>query len=78
MTGRIWQRSDRRGAAPSGPTIRWTLDLAGTPVALDRIARARAKAPGALVEGRYSSRSGLDTATSVLRHPYCGHRMVGR
>jgi hypothetical protein len=32
------------GAAPSGPTIRRTLDLAGTPAVLDRIARARAKA----------------------------------
>jgi hypothetical protein len=32
------------GAAPSGPTVRRTLDLAGTPAMLDRIARARAKA----------------------------------
>ena len=32
------------GDAPSGPTIRRTLDLAGTPAALDRAARARAKA----------------------------------
>jgi hypothetical protein len=32
------------GAAPSGPTVRRTLDLAGTPRMLDRIARARAKA----------------------------------
>src|SRR6266581_605416 len=32
------------GAAPSGPTIRRTLDLAGTPAVLERIARARAKA----------------------------------
>jgi hypothetical protein len=32
------------GAAPSGSTIRRTLDLAGTPAVLDRIARARAKA----------------------------------
>ncbi len=32
------------GAAPGGPTIRRTLDLAGTPAVLDRIARARAKA----------------------------------
>ena len=31
------------GAAPSGPTVRRTLDLAGTRM-LDRIARARAKA----------------------------------
>jgi DDE family transposase len=32
------------GAAPSGPTVRRALDLAGTPQMLDRIARARAKA----------------------------------
>jgi len=32
------------GAAPSGPTVRRGLDLAGTPAMLDRIARARAKA----------------------------------
>jgi DDE family transposase len=32
------------GDAPSGPTTRRALDLAGTPAVLDRIARARAKA----------------------------------
>jgi DDE family transposase len=32
------------GTAPSGPTIRRALDLAGTPAMLDRIARARARA----------------------------------
>jgi hypothetical protein len=32
------------GSAPSGPTVRRALDLAGTPAVLDRIARARAKA----------------------------------
>ena len=32
------------GAAPSGPTVRRALDLAGTPASLGRIARARAKA----------------------------------
>jgi hypothetical protein len=32
------------GDAPSGPTVRRALDLAGTPAALDRVARARAKA----------------------------------
>ena len=32
------------GQAPSGPTIRRALDLAGTPARLDRIARARARA----------------------------------
>src|SRR5690348_10519794 len=32
------------GAAPSGPTVRRALDLAGSPRMLDRIAKARAKA----------------------------------
>jgi Transposase DDE domain group 1 len=32
------------GAAPSGPTVRRALDLAGHPAMLDRVARARAKA----------------------------------
>jgi Transposase DDE domain group 1 len=32
------------GGAPSGPTVRRALDLAGTPGMLDRIARARARA----------------------------------
>jgi DDE family transposase len=32
------------GAAPSGPTVRRALDLAGTAVSLERIGRARAKA----------------------------------
>jgi len=32
------------GTAPSGPTTRRALDLAGTPAMLDRIARARARA----------------------------------
>ena len=32
------------GPAPSGPTVRRALDLAGTAAMLDRIARARAKA----------------------------------
>jgi hypothetical protein len=32
------------GDAPSGPTVRRALDLAGTPAMLDKIARARARA----------------------------------
>jgi hypothetical protein len=32
------------GAAPSGPTVRRALELAGAPAMLDKIARARAKA----------------------------------
>jgi hypothetical protein len=32
------------GGAPSGPTVRRALDLAGTPAVLDRVARARARA----------------------------------
>ena len=42
------------GGAPSGPTIRRALDLAGTPARLDRIARARARARAhvwTLIEG---------------------------
>jgi hypothetical protein len=42
------------GAAPSGPTVRRALDMAGTPAMLDRIARARAKARAhawTLIEG---------------------------
>src|SRR6202046_802256 len=33
-----------RGDAPSGPTVRRALDLAGTAAMLDKIARARARA----------------------------------
>jgi hypothetical protein len=42
------------GTAPSGPTVRRALDLAGTPAMLDRIARARARARAhvwALIDG---------------------------
>jgi hypothetical protein len=42
------------GTAPSGPTVRRALDLAGTPAMLDRVARARAKARAyawTLIEG---------------------------
>ena len=42
------------GDAPSGPTVRRALDLAGTSAMLDRIARARAKARAhawTLIEG---------------------------
>jgi hypothetical protein len=42
------------GAAPSAPTVRRALDLAGSPAMLDRIARARARARAhawALIEG---------------------------
>ncbi len=42
------------GDAPSGPTVRRALDLAGTAAMLDRIARARARARAhvwALIEG---------------------------
>jgi hypothetical protein len=42
------------GDAPSGPTVRRALDLAGTPAMLDRIARARARTRGhvwTLIEG---------------------------
>ena len=48
------QLSPVLGAAPSGPTVRRALDLAGAPASLERIARARAKARAhvwALIEG---------------------------
>jgi hypothetical protein len=43
-TGLLAHLAPLLGAAPSGPTVRRTLDLAGAPAMLDRIARARAKA----------------------------------
>jgi len=52
------------GDAPSGPTIRRALDLAGTPAMLDRIARARARA-----------RARVDTDRGRARRvPVAGHR----
>jgi hypothetical protein len=52
------------GAAPSGPTVRRALDLAGTPAMLDKIARARAKARARLDADRRHRR----------RVPLAGHR----
>src|SRR5229473_1901505 len=40
----VFDRAPVLGDAPSGPTVRRALDLAGTPAMLDRIARARARA----------------------------------
>jgi Transposase DDE domain group 1 len=57
------------GAAPSGPTARRDLDLAGTPAMLDRIARARAKARAhawSLIEGTAAGFPWLVIAGKVL------------
>jgi hypothetical protein len=57
------------GAAPSGPTVRRALDLAGTPAMLDRIARACAKARAhawRLIEGTASGFPWLVIAGKAL------------
>jgi hypothetical protein len=57
------------GDAPSGPTVRRALDLAGTPAMLDRIARARAKARARvwdLIEGSPGGFPWLAIAGKVL------------
>ena len=57
------------GGAPSGPTVRRALDLAGTPAMLDRIARARAKARAhawKLIEGTPAGVPWLEIAGKTL------------
>ena len=57
------------GDAPSGPTVRRALDLAGTPAALDKIARARAKARAhawTLIEGTPAGFPWLEIAGKTL------------
>jgi hypothetical protein len=57
------------GEAPSGPTVRRALDLAGTPAVLDRIARARAKARAhvwQLIEGTAAGFPWLSIAGKTL------------
>ena len=57
------------GDAPSGPTVRRALDLAGTPAMLDRIARARARARAhawTLIEGTPAGFPWLDIAGKTL------------
>ena len=57
------------GAAPSGPTVRRALDLAGAPAMLDRIARARARARAhawMLIEGTASGFPWLVIAGKAL------------
>jgi hypothetical protein len=57
------------GDAPSGPTVRRALDLAGTPAALDRIARARARARAhvwELIEGTPAGFPWLSIAGKTL------------
>src|SRR4051794_25946778 len=56
------------GDAPSGPTVRRALDRAGAPAVLDRIARARAKAPGTRLDADRRHRRRL---------PVAGHRGEG-
>ena len=76
------------GDAPSGPTVRRALDLAGTPAMLDRIARARAKArahawnliektpAGFPVAGHRREDPGGLAGHRHGRHP--GHRQLGQ
>jgi Transposase DDE domain group 1 len=57
------------GDAPSGPTVRRALDLAGTAAALDKIARARAKARAHvwdLIEGTPAGFPWLEIAGKTL------------
>jgi len=57
------------GDAPSGPTVRRTLDLTGTPAMLDRIARARARARAhvwALIEDTAAGFPWLEIAGKAL------------
>jgi hypothetical protein len=57
------------GPAPSGPTARRALDLAGSPRALDKIARARAKARARaweLIEATPAGFPWLEAAGKVL------------
>jgi hypothetical protein len=57
------------GDAPSGPTVRRALDLAGAPAVLDRIARARAKArarAGELIQGTPAGFPWLTVAGKAL------------
>jgi hypothetical protein len=57
------------GDAPSGPTVRRALDLAGTPAALDKIARARARARAhawQLIEGTPAGFPWLQIAGKTL------------
>jgi hypothetical protein len=57
------------GDAPSGPTVRRALDLAGTPAALDKIARARARARAhawKLIEGTPAGFPWLEIAGKTL------------
>jgi hypothetical protein len=68
------------GAAPSGPTVRRALDLAGTPRMLDRIARARAKArehAWKLIEAAPAGFPWLAVAGKTLRRPRTPRRRPG-
>ena len=76
------------GDAPSGPTVRRALDLAGAPAVLDRIARARARARAhvwKLIEDTPAGFPWLEIAGKTLaglaghRHGrHLGHRQLGQ
>ena len=76
------------GDAPSGPTVRRALDLAGTAAMLDRIARARARARAhvwQLIEDTPAGFPWLAIAGKTLtgwlvdRHGrHLGHRQLGQ
>jgi hypothetical protein len=57
------------GTAPSGPTVRRALDLAGTPAVLDRIARARARGPCARLEADPGHPGGVPVAGDRREDP---------
>jgi len=74
------------GDAPSGPTVRRALDLAGTSAMLDRIARARAKARARVGPDRKDSgrvpvaghrREGHDRLAGHRHGRHLGHRQLG-
>ena len=67
------------GTAPSGPTVRRALDLAGKPYVLDRIARARARARAhawKLIEATPAGYPWLEIAGKTLAG--LGHHRHGR
>ena len=76
------------GDAPSGPTVRRALDLAGTPAMLDRIARARAKARAHVwdADRRHSRRVPVaghrredpDRVAGHRHGRHLGHRQLGQ
>jgi hypothetical protein len=65
------------GDAPSGPTVRRALDLAGTPAMLDRIARARS--PGGRPAGSaFRQRPGRDSGDGLAGAVFVGTAAAGQ